>query len=69
MIGRGLRLSPSTGQRDCLVVELIPDATGVGLFCTPTLFGLDPSTVIRGACLPFLASIPPLPLTHLHSLP
>ncbi|KAK4046631.1 putative ATP-dependent helicase IRC3 [Microbotryomycetes sp. JL201] len=47
MIGRGLRLSPSTGKRDCLILDLVGN-TSQGLICTPTLFGLDPDDVVEG---------------------
>jgi len=51
MIGRGLRLSPSTGKKSCLVIDLVGDSTDLGVVCTPTLFGIDPATVIEGASL------------------
>lgn len=49
MLGRGLRLSPASGKRDCLLIDMIaftrnPEA----LVCTPTLFGLDPLSEIDG---------------------
>ena len=49
MLGRGLRLSPAAGKRDCLLIDMIaftrnPEA----LVCTPTLFGLDPLSEIDG---------------------
>ncbi|KAM0792013.1 hypothetical protein ACM66B_007124 [Microbotryomycetes sp. NB124-2] len=47
MIGRGLRLSPRTGKRDCLIIDLVGN-TSQGLVCTPTLFGLDPEAVVEG---------------------
>ncbi|GAA5856456.1 hypothetical protein JCM9279_003535 [Rhodotorula babjevae] len=45
MIGRGLRLSPDTGKLDCLVIDLVSNATNLGIVCTPTLLGLDPAVV------------------------
>ncbi|GAA5852613.1 hypothetical protein JCM9279_005529 [Rhodotorula babjevae] len=48
MIGRGLRLSPATGKTSCLVIDLVGDATDLGVVCTPTLFGIDPATTIEG---------------------
>ncbi|GAA5900458.1 hypothetical protein JCM8208_005368 [Rhodotorula glutinis] len=48
MIGRGLRLSPATGKTSCLVIDLVGDSTDLGVVCTPTLFGIDPATVIEG---------------------
>lgn len=51
MLGRGLRLSPATGKTSCLVIDLIGNSSAVGgVVCTPTLFGLDPGTLIEGAC-------------------
>jgi ATP-dependent helicase IRC3 len=46
MIGRGMRLSPSTGKSDCLIIDLVGNCSK-GLICTPTLFGLDPSEVLE----------------------
>ncbi|GJN91895.1 hypothetical protein Rhopal_004920-T1 [Rhodotorula paludigena] len=49
MLGRGLRLSPATGKTSCLVIDLIGNSSAVGgVVCTPTLFGLDPGTLIEG---------------------
>ncbi|BGP28280.1 Putative ATP-dependent helicase IRC3 [Rhodotorula toruloides] len=49
MIGRGLRLSPHTDKKDCLVIDLLGSAErSGGMMCTPTLFGLDPDTEIIG---------------------
>lgn len=41
MIGRGMRLSPQTGKKDCLILDLVGSCSK-GLVCAPTLFGLDP---------------------------
>ncbi|BGP42779.1 Putative ATP-dependent helicase IRC3 [Rhodotorula kratochvilovae] len=48
MLGRGLRLSPDTGKENCLVIDLIGQSADFGVVCTPTLFGIDPATVIEG---------------------
>lgn len=50
MIGRGLRLSPQTGKKDCLVLDLVGTIER-GVICTPTLFGLDPEEQIEGMSL------------------
>ncbi|PWN20620.1 P-loop containing nucleoside triphosphate hydrolase protein, partial [Microstroma glucosiphilum] len=50
MIGRGLRLSPQTGKRDCLILDLVGTIER-GVICTPTLFGLDPEEQIEGMSL------------------
>ncbi|GAA5871199.1 hypothetical protein JCM1840_000140 [Sporobolomyces johnsonii] len=47
MIGRGLRLSPDTGKTNCLVIDLVGNSS-MGVVCTPTLFGIDPDTIIEG---------------------
>lgn len=46
MIGRGLRLSPATGKRDCLVLDIVGNIEK-GVVCTPTLFGLDAEDIIE----------------------
>ncbi|TKY87634.1 hypothetical protein EX895_003215 [Sporisorium graminicola] len=46
MIGRGLRLSPKTGKKDCLVLDIVGDIEK-GVVCTPTLFGLDAEDIIE----------------------
>ena len=46
MIGRGMRLSASTGKADCLILDLVGNCSK-GLVCTPTLFGLDPSECLE----------------------
>ncbi|GAA5917069.1 hypothetical protein JCM8208_004642 [Rhodotorula glutinis] len=48
MIGRGLRLSPDTGKRDCLIIDVVSNCVNVGIVCTPTLLGLDPADVAQG---------------------
>lgn len=47
MMGRGLRKSEKTGKIDCLVLDLVGNSTK-GIVCAPTLFGIDPDTVIEG---------------------
>ncbi|CBQ70866.1 conserved hypothetical protein [Sporisorium reilianum SRZ2] len=46
MIGRGLRLSPKTGKKDCLVLDIVGNIEK-GVVCTPTLFGLDADDIIE----------------------
>ncbi|KAF2154404.1 DEAD/DEAH box helicase-like protein [Myriangium duriaei CBS 260.36] len=46
MIGRGLRLFP--GKKDCHVIDMVASLE-TGIVTTPTLFGLDPSTLVKGA--------------------
>ncbi|GAA5991266.1 hypothetical protein JCM10908_003230 [Rhodotorula pacifica] len=49
MLGRGLRLSPASGKKDCLVIDLVAFSERPnGMVCTPTLFGLDPLREIEG---------------------
>jgi ATP-dependent helicase IRC3 len=45
-----MRLSPNTGKQDCHVIDFV-DSTNriVGIVNAPTLFGLDPSSVLDGA--------------------
>ncbi|KAJ4486068.1 P-loop containing nucleoside triphosphate hydrolase protein [Lentinula aciculospora] len=44
MIGRGMRLSPDTGKKDCRIIDFVDSANRVsGIVSTPTLFGLDPA--------------------------
>jgi len=47
MIGRGLRLSPETGKKDCLILDVVGNLKH-GLVCSPSLFGLPPDTKIEG---------------------
>jgi hypothetical protein len=49
-IGRGMRLSPNSGKQDCHVIDLV-DSTSriIGIVNAPTLFGLDPASMIDGA--------------------
>ncbi|SPO25275.1 related to IRC3 - putative RNA helicase of the DEAH/D-box family [Ustilago trichophora] len=46
MIGRGLRLSPKTGKKDCLVLDIVGNIEK-GVVCTPTLFGLNADDIIE----------------------
>ncbi|KAH9982668.1 P-loop containing nucleoside triphosphate hydrolase protein [Lactifluus volemus] len=49
MIGRGVRLSPGTGKKDCHVIDFVDSMSRViGIVSAPTLFGLDPTTVVDG---------------------
>ena len=40
MVGRGLRLSPSTGKTDCHIVDIV-DNMSSGMLVSPTLWGLS----------------------------
>lgn len=47
MIGRGMRLSPGTGKQDCHIIDFVDSMKRVvGVVSAPTLFGLDPTTVV-----------------------
>ncbi len=48
MIGRGMRLYP--GKKDCHVIDMVASLE-TGIVTVPTLFGLDPSEMVRGARL------------------
>ncbi|KAJ7244750.1 P-loop containing nucleoside triphosphate hydrolase protein [Mycena haematopus] len=57
MIGRGMRLSPKTGKKDCRIIDFVDSASRVsGIVSVPTLFGLDPDTIL----------IEGKPLDHIH---
>ncbi|PPQ82057.1 hypothetical protein CVT25_014598 [Psilocybe cyanescens] len=47
MIGRGMRLSPSTGKVDCILIDFVDthDRLGQNLVVSPSLFGLDPNVM------------------------
>ncbi|KAF8922613.1 P-loop containing nucleoside triphosphate hydrolase protein [Mucidula mucida] len=46
MIGRGMRLSPTTGKVDCRIIDFVDSNNRVtGVMSTPTLFGLDPAEI------------------------
>lgn len=47
MIGRGLRLSPKTGKKECLILDVV-GSIEKGVVCVPTLFGLDVNEDIEG---------------------
>ncbi|KDN47737.1 ResIII-domain-containing protein [Tilletiaria anomala UBC 951] len=48
MIGRAARLSPSTGKKDALVLDLVGNVErGDGIVCTPSLFGLSADVMIE----------------------
>ena len=44
MIGRGMRLNP--GKKDCHVIDMVASLE-TGIVTTPTLFGLDPSELVK----------------------
>lgn len=46
MIGRGMRLYP--GKKDCHVIDMVASLE-TGIVTVPTLFGLDPSEVVKSA--------------------
>ncbi|KIX02072.1 uncharacterized protein Z518_08011 [Rhinocladiella mackenziei CBS 650.93] len=46
MIGRGMRLHP--GKTDCHVIDMVASLE-TGIVTVPTLFGLDPSEVVKNA--------------------
>ncbi len=46
MIGRGMRLSP--GKENCHVLDMVASLE-TGVVTTPTLFGLDPSEIVKNA--------------------
>lgn len=49
-----MRLSPNTGKQDCHVIDFVDSTTRiVGIVNAPTLFGLNPETVVDGASYSF----------------
>jgi ATP-dependent helicase IRC3 len=48
MIGRGMRLYP--GKTDCHVIDMVA-SLATGIVTVPTLFGLDPSELVKSASL------------------
>ncbi|KIW24988.1 uncharacterized protein PV07_10664 [Cladophialophora immunda] len=46
MIGRGMRLYP--GKKDCHVIDMVASLE-TGIITVPTLFGLDPSEMVKSA--------------------
>jgi ATP-dependent helicase IRC3 len=46
MIGRGMRLHP--GKKDCHVIDMVASLE-TGIVTVPTLFGLDPSELVKAA--------------------
>ncbi|VDB99642.1 unnamed protein product [Peniophora sp. CBMAI 1063] len=47
MIGRGMRLSPETGKKNCRIIDFVDILDRMpGVVSTPTLFGLDPSEIV-----------------------
>lgn len=46
MIGRGMRLHP--GKENCHIIDMVA-SLATGIITTPTLFGLDPSEIVKEA--------------------
>lgn len=46
MIGRGMRLHP--GKENCHIIDMV-SSLETGIVTTPTLFGLDPNEIVKGA--------------------
>lgn len=44
-IGRGMRLSPSTGKTDCRIMDFVDVSTKLNVVSLPSLFGLDPAEI------------------------
>lgn len=44
-IGRGMRLSPSTGKTDCRIMDFVDNSTELNVVSLPSLFGLDPAEI------------------------
>lgn len=45
MIGRGMRLSPSTGKEDCRIMDFVDVTSRLNVVSLPSLFGLDPAEI------------------------
>lgn len=54
MIGRGMRLHP--GKTNCHVIDIVASLK-IGVVATPTLFGLDPSEILKEADIEHLKSL------------
>ncbi|KAI9736088.1 MAG: hypothetical protein M1818_006264 [Claussenomyces sp. TS43310] len=54
MIGRGMRLHP--GKRNCHIIDMVASLE-TGIVTTPTLFGLDPSELVREATVDDMKSL------------
>ncbi|CAK7565352.1 MAG: Putative ATP-dependent helicase IRC3 [Sporothrix epigloea] len=54
MIGRGMRLHD--GKTNCHVIDMV-STLETGVVTTPTLFGLDPGELLRGASIKEMASL------------
>ena len=54
MIGRGMRLHP--GKTNCHIIDMV-SSLATGIVTTPTLFGLDPSELVREASVSQLRSL------------
>ncbi|KAI0525933.1 P-loop containing nucleoside triphosphate hydrolase protein [Xylaria bambusicola] len=54
MIGRGMRLHP--GKKNCHIIDMVSSLAG-GIVTTPTLFGLDPSELVKEASVDAMKSL------------
>ncbi len=54
MIGRGMRLH--SGKVNCHIIDMVT-SLATGIVTTPTLFGLDPSEIVKGASVDELRSL------------
>jgi len=54
MIGRGMRLHP--GKTNCHIIDMVA-SFGIGLVTTPTLFGLDPSEIVKDATVDMIKDL------------
>ncbi|KAI1639863.1 P-loop containing nucleoside triphosphate hydrolase protein [Biscogniauxia mediterranea] len=54
MIGRGMRLHP--GKTNCHVIDMV-SSLSTGIVTTPTLFGLDPSEIVKEATVTSLQDL------------
>lgn len=63
IIGRGMRLSPKTGKRDCRIIDFVDSLERVGnIVSAPELLGLEPDEVVEGEPT---SAPPPVPLLTL----
>ncbi|KAI1497685.1 P-loop containing nucleoside triphosphate hydrolase protein [Biscogniauxia marginata] len=54
MIGRGMRLYP--GKTNCHIIDMV-SSLATGIVTTPTLFGLDPSEIVKDASVKTLRDL------------
>ncbi|KAI1369633.1 P-loop containing nucleoside triphosphate hydrolase protein [Xylaria arbuscula] len=54
MIGRGMRLHP--GKANCHIIDMVSSLAG-GIVTTPTLFGLDPSEIVKEVSVDAMKSL------------